>query len=79
MYSFRRRNNATYEAKTGLGDAALKRFQIGFNVGVSVNYKKLHLGIGYVADFNRLANYEEDDYEFAYKLGVPTISLGIAF
>lgn len=68
----------TREATAGMGDLALKRFQVGFNVGVAVNYKKLHLGFGYVADFNKLANYD-DDYVFACKLGVPTISLGVAF
>jgi hypothetical protein len=71
-------NEATMEATTGMGDLAFKRFQVGFNVGVAVNYKKLHLGFGYVADFNKLANYDED-FEFACKLGVPTISLGVAF
>lgn len=69
-------NEVTREATTGMGDRAFKRFQVGFNVGVAVNYKKLHLGFGYVADFNKLAN---DDNEFACRLGVPTISLGVAF
>lgn len=69
----------TMEATTGMGDNALKRFQVGFNVGVAVNYKKLHFGFGYVTDFNKLANSDVDDFEFACKLGVPTISLGIAF
>ena len=68
---------ATAEASTGMGDYAFKRFQVGFNVGVAVSYKKLHLGIGYVADFNKLVNYEDEDFEC--KLGVPTISLGITF
>lgn len=71
-------NEVTMKATTGLGEFAFKRFQVGFNVGVAVNYKKLHLGFGYVADFNKLANYDDDD-EFACKLGVPTISLGVAF
>ncbi len=71
-------NEVTKETTTGMGDLAFKRFQVGFNVGVAVNYKKLHFGFGYVADFNKLANYD-DDSEFACRLGVPTISLGVAF
>ena len=72
-------NNQTWEVTTGLGDNALKRFQVGFNVGVAANYKKLHFGFGYVADFNRIVNSDTDEYEFACRLGVPTISLGLAF
>lgn len=72
-------NEVTMEATTGMGDLAFKRFQVGFNVGVAVNYKKLHFGFGYVADFNKLANTDVDDNNFACKLGVPTISLGVAF
>lgn len=69
----------TIEASVGMGDMAFKRFQVGFNIGVAVDFKSLHLGIGYVTDFSRIANYEENDYEFACKLGVPTISLGVNF
>lgn len=69
----------TREASAGMGDWAFKRFQVGFNIGVAVDFKSLHLGIGYVTDFSRIANYEEKDYEFACKLGVPTISLGVNF
>lgn len=69
----------TIEASVGMGDWAFKRFQVGFNIGVAVDFKSLHLGIGYVTDFSRIANYEENDYEFACKLGVPTISLGVNF
>ena len=72
-------NEITMKATTGMGDFAFKRFQVGFNVGVAVNYKKLHLGFGYVADFNRIVNSDTDEYEFACRLGVPTISLGVAF
>lgn len=69
----------TIEASVGMGDWAFKRFQVGFNIGVAVDFKSLHFGIGYVTDFSRIANYEENDYEFACKLGVPTISLGVNF
>jgi hypothetical protein len=69
-------NETTREATTGMGDYAFKRFQVGFNVGVAASYKRLHFGIGYVADFNNLVNYDDD---LECKLGVPTISLGITF
>jgi hypothetical protein len=72
-------NEIISEATVGMGDNAFKRFQVGFNIGVAVNYKKLHLGFGYVTDFNKLADFEEEDVYSHCKLGVPTISLGVAF
>ena len=60
-----------------MGDAAFKRFQAGFNCGVNLNFKSFSLGVGYVADFSKIANYEDGDY--VGKLGVTTLSLGIAF
>ena len=71
--------DSTMKASTGMGDMAFKRFQVGFNVGVAVDFKSLHLGIGYVTDFSPIANSEIGDFDFVCKLGVPTISLGVNF
>lgn len=60
-----------------LGDYALKRFQAGFNIGVGLTLKSFYLGVGYVTDFSKIANYE--DGEFVGKMGVTTLTLGIAF
>lgn len=60
-----------------MGDYAFKRFQAGFNCGVNLNFKSFSLGVGYVADFSKIANYDDDDY--VGKLGVTTLSLGIKF
>ncbi len=60
-----------------MGDHAFKRFQAGFNVGIGLTFRSLYLGVGYVTDFSKIADYD-DDYHVG-KLGVTTISLGIAF
>lgn len=66
------------EFSSGLGDSALKRFQIGFNCGVTLSYKAYSIGIGYVADFNNIVDPDVDDPVTA-KLGVTTISVGYNF
>ena len=65
------------DSDDALGDAAFKRFQVGFNVGVGLTLKSFYLGVGYVTDFSKIANYEDGDY--LGKMGVTTLSLGIAF
>jgi hypothetical protein len=60
-----------------MGDRAFKRFQTGFNFGVGFTFNSVYLGVGHVVDFSKIAEYEEGDY--VGKLGVTTISLGIAF
>ena len=66
------------EYSTGMDDGALKRFQIGFNCGVTLSYKAYSIGIGYVADFNNIVDPDVDDPVTA-KLGVTTISVGYNF
>ena len=66
------------ESSSGMGDSALKRFQIGFNCGVTLSYKAYSIGIGYVADFNNIVDPDVDDPVTA-KLGVTTISVGYNF
>lgn len=61
----------------GMSDYAFKRFQAGLNLGVGLTYKSVYVGVGHVIDFSKIANYEDED--FVGKLGVTTISLGIAF
>lgn len=60
-----------------MGDYAFKRFQVGLNLGVGLTFNSFYIGVGYVTDFSKIANYDDDDY--VGKLGVTTISLGIAF
>jgi len=68
--------DSSYDGEA-MGDYAFKRFQAGFNCGVNLNFKSFSLGVGYVADFSKIANYEDGDY--VGKLGVTTLSLGITF
>ena len=60
-----------------MGDYAFKRFQVGLNLGVGLTFNSFYIGVGYVTDFSKIANYDDDDY--IGKLGVTTLSLGIAF
>jgi opacity protein-like surface antigen len=62
----------------GFGDSAWKRFQVGFNFGINLSYKALNVGVGYVTDFSKIADYDEDE-DCDGKLGVTTISLGVNF
>lgn len=50
-------------------DYDFKRFQLGWHVGCSVNYKKLHASVGYGTDFIKIAK----------KIDVGTFSVGIGF
>ncbi|MBQ2365511.1 MAG: outer membrane beta-barrel protein [Alistipes sp.] len=69
-------NMFSKDEDNGLGDSAWKRFQVGFNFGINLSYKALNVGIGYVTDFSKIADYDEDGNG---KLGVTTISLGVNF
>lgn len=60
-----------------MGEYAFKRFQVGLNLGVGLTFNSFYIGVGYVTDFSKIANYDDDDY--VGKLGVTTLSLGIAF
>jgi hypothetical protein len=57
----------------------LKRFQVGFNVGVNFSYKAFNIGVGYVTDFSKIGNWNDDEDKVNGKLGVTTLSLGINF
>lgn len=65
------------DSDDALGDNAFKRFQVGLNLGVGLTFNSFYIGVGYVTDFSKIANYDDDDY--VGKLGVTTLSLGIAF
>ncbi|MBR5201056.1 MAG: hypothetical protein IKW31_04825 [Alistipes sp.] len=67
------------DEEDGMGDYAFKRFQVGFNVGVNFSYKAFNIGVGYVADFSKIVNWEEDGEKLTGKFGVTTLSLGINF
>lgn len=67
------------DEEDGFGDEALKRFQVGFNVGVNFSYKAFNIGVGYVTDFSKIANWNDGGEKLNGKLGVTTLSLGINF
>lgn len=67
------------DEEDGLGDFAFKRFQVGFNVGVNFSYKAFNIGVGYVTDFSKIANWDDGGEKLNGKLGVTTLSLGINF
>lgn len=54
-----------------MGDNAFKRFNIGWQIGVGLNYGKLHLGVSYGNDFNEIA--EE------CKVSMTSVTLGVNF
>lgn len=51
------------------------RFQMGYQVGANLGYKKFNIGIGYKASF--LPLYSEDDYKI--QTGGPVITVGYNF
>lgn len=53
------------------GDNGLKRVQLGWNVGVTLDYSRYNIGIGYALDFNEI---EEES-----KFGTLSIRLGMNF
>ena len=67
------------DEEDGFGNEALKRFQVGFNVGVNFSYKAFNIGVGYVTDFSKIGNWNDDEDKVNGKLGVTTLSLGINF
>lgn len=67
------------DEEDGMGDEAFKRFQVGFNVGVNFSYKAFNIGVGYVADFSKIYNWDEGGDKLTGKLGVTTLSVGINF
>lgn len=57
------------ETQTWYSDFNFKRFQMGWHIGCSLNYKKLHASISYGTDFIKIAK----------KTNVGTFSIGIGF
>ena len=62
-----------------MGDDAWKRFQVGFNAGVNLNYKAFSLGVYYTADFMPISKLKDENKEIKYNVGITTISLGFSF
>ena len=65
--------------ETAMGDAAWKRFQVGFNAGVNLNYKAFSLGVYYTADFMPISKAKVENKEEKLNVGITTISLGFSF
>ena len=64
------------DSKEEMGVNAIKRFQVGFNVGVNFAFSGFNIGVGYTTDFNKICSALD---EYDGKLGVTTISVGFAF
>jgi len=56
---------------TGDKDYTWKRFQMGWQVGVGLNYNSLYIGVGYTKDFIELCKKT--------KMGYASITLGYNF
>ncbi len=67
------------DSTDGMGDAAWKRFQVGFNAGVNLNYKAFSLGVYYTADFMPISKAKVENKEEKLNVGITTISLGFSF
>ena len=52
-------------------DYVWNRFQAGWHIGVSLDYKTLHIGVEYGKDFNELCKKA--------KLSTTSITLGVNF
>ncbi|MBQ8779003.1 MAG: outer membrane beta-barrel protein [Alistipes sp.] len=59
------------------GDNAAKRFQAGINFGVGLSYKAIYLGVGYLSDFSKFIDNNDDDN--VGKMGAVTLTVGINF
>lgn len=57
--------------ETGNKDATWKRFQMGWQIGVGLNYKQLYVGVGYGKDFTELCKKT--------KVATTSITLGYNF
>lgn len=57
--------------ETGSKDATWKRFQMGWQIGVGLNYKQLYVGVGYGKDFTELCKKT--------KVATTSITLGYNF
>lgn len=57
--------------ETGSKDATWKRFQMGWQIGVGLNYNKLYIGVGYGKDFTELCK--------KIKIATTSITLGYNF
>lgn len=57
--------------ETGSKDATWKRFQMGWQIGVGLNYNKLYIGVGYGKDFTELCKKT--------KIATTSITLGYNF
>lgn len=57
------------------GDDAAKRFQLGFQIGVNVDFGSAYVGVSYSKDITGL--YAEDDYKAT--MGVTALTVGYNF
>lgn len=69
---FSKQDTNNFDKKeTGSKDATWKRFQMGWQIGVGLNYKQLYVGVGYGKDFTELCKKT--------KIATTSITLGYNF
>lgn len=68
---FKQETNMFDKKETGSKDATWKRFQMGWQIGVGLNYSKLYIGLGYGKDFTELCKKT--------KIATTSITLGYNF
>ncbi|MDE6782593.1 MAG: hypothetical protein K2J17_02600, partial [Paramuribaculum sp.] len=60
-------------------DGTWNRFQMGWHVGVGVQYSKIHLGLQYGTDFISAFSYSEGGYKPAINTGNFKMTLSYCF
>lgn len=66
---------ASYYDSDDMDGDTFNRFQMGYQVGANLGYKKFNIGVGYKASF--LPIYSEDDFKI--QTGGPVVTVGYNF
>lgn len=61
------------------GGFEASRFNIGWNIGVGVEYSSLYVGLSYGSDFNNFVDIDEQDYKASSKVGTFSATVGFKF
>lgn len=64
-------NNPTKQMLYGPREGDYKGFQIGWQIGLNINYKKLNLGVSYTKDFSKITD--------TAKASITYVTLGVNF
>lgn len=74
-YSYRGDSGSETDTDSYFEEDGYKRFQMGFQSGLNVGYKKFNLGVGYRGNFMPI--YKEEGHKM--KTGGPVVTLGYNF